>query len=606
MPVGTLYLECCMLDPASVPPPKPAVSPAAAGASRVVAKEDGGFQGRLREALDAPQADQQAGRPGVEAKPADCRDDDRPVQPASKGEAASIEVDSAEPVAGGAQTQADKVSNAATAAPELQAAASPNVADATLPEAPLTDTAMNEGAAGQVAPPTLDAPASAISLQAAAMPLATQAAVTLPGGADAQLSSSDTGVAQSLARQTSGVAPAQASVIAAAAQPMARTPMPETQAIAEGPAAQAAPVSGALPDPSVATPAAGPVDGKAGVVANQSERAGAAGFAPSEAVAMQPGIQVEAEAQAGPTAEQLRSQMQAAQVAQQDAASRSAPAAAPDQQQNIANALAGAPAQAAAAQAAPPQQAVAGARKPAPLAPAGDAVEATKPAEPLSLLAKALNHIDLAGEMKVVVAAEAAEAGLRLASVEAPKALGAKPSGEMRAEGLAMPPAGFMGPDGMLQRADAPPPSSPAREFSAPLPARQLAPVVVSLALGRGDEALTIALDPIELGRVEVSIGQGKEAGQVRIVAERPETLALLQRDQRELDRALNQAGLGDMGRSLSFSLASDQGRQQQQHAAHQGANRFASALTGVEPERPLGPIPVPARAATSLIDIAV
>lgn len=574
-----------MLDPASVPPPKPAVSPAAAGASRVVAKEDGGFQGRLREALDAPQADQQAGRPGVEAKPADCRDDDRPVQPASKGEAASIEVDSAEPVAGGAQTQADKVSNAATAAPELQAAASPNVADATLPEAPLTDnTAMNEGAAGQVALPTLDAPASAISLQAAAMPLATQAAVTLPGGADAS----------------------QPAAITAAAQPIAKTLMPETQAIAEGPAAQAALVSGALPVPSVATPAAGPVDGNAGVVANQSERAGAAGFAPSEALAMQPGIQVEAEAQAGPAAEQLRSQMQAAQVAQQDAASRSAPAAAPDQQQSIANALAGAPAQAAAAQAAPPQQAVAGARKPAPLAPAADAVEATKPAEPLSLLAKALNHIDLAGEMKVVVAAEAAEAGLRLASVEAPKALGAKPSGEMRAEGLAMPPAGFMGPDGMLQRADAPPPSSPAREFSAPLPARQLAPVVVSLALGRGDEALTIALDPIELGRVEVSIGQGKEAGQVRIVAERPETLALLQRDQRELDRALNQAGLGDMGRSLSFSLASDQGRQQQQHAAHQGANRFASALTGVEPERPLGPIPVPARAATSLLDIAV
>ena len=126
--------------------------------------------------------------------------------------------------------------------------------------------------------------------------------------------------------------------------------------------------------------------------------------------------------------------------------------------------------------------------------------------------------------------------------------------------------------------------------------------------LGRGDEALTIALDPVELGRVEVSIGQGKEAGQIRIMAERPETLALLQRDQRELDRALNQAGLSDMGRSLSFSLASDQGRQhQQQHAAHHGANRFAGALTGIESERPLGPIPMPARAgSTSLLDIAV
>jgi Meckel syndrome type 1 protein len=140
----------------------------------------------------------------------------------------------------------------------------------------------------------------------------------------------------------------------------------------------------------------------------------------------------------------------------------------------------------------------------------------------------------------------------------------------------------------------------------APPPARQLAPVVVSLALGRGDEALTISLDPGELGRVEVSIGQGKDGGQVRIVAERPETLALLQRDQRELDRALTQAGLGDVARSLSFSLASDQGRQQHHGAAHQGGQRFPGQATGLEADRPLAPISNQARSATSLLDIAV
>ena len=135
---------------------------------------------------------------------------------------------------------------------------------------------------------------------------------------------------------------------------------------------------------------------------------------------------------------------------------------------------------------------------------------------------------------------------------------------------------------------------------------RQLAPVLVSLALGGGNEALTITLDPGELGRVEVSIGQGKDAGQVRIIAERPETLALLQRDQRELDRSLTQAGLGDMARSLSFSLASDQGRQQHHHTAQEGANRFAALAGGQEAERPLTPIPAPLRASTSLIDLAV
>jgi Meckel syndrome type 1 protein len=130
--------------------------------------------------------------------------------------------------------------------------------------------------------------------------------------------------------------------------------------------------------------------------------------------------------------------------------------------------------------------------------------------------------------------------------------------------------------------------------------------VVVSLALGRGDEALTIALDPVELGRVEVSIGQGKEAGQVRIVAERPETLALLQRDQRELDRALNQAGLGDMARSLSFSLASDQGRQQQQGSAHERGHPAPGIISGLDHDRAMPVLPTPTRAATSLIDIAV
>ena len=130
--------------------------------------------------------------------------------------------------------------------------------------------------------------------------------------------------------------------------------------------------------------------------------------------------------------------------------------------------------------------------------------------------------------------------------------------------------------------------------------------MVISLALGRGDEALTIALDPVELGRVEVSIGQGKEAGQVRIVAERPETLALLQRDQRDLDRALNQAGLGDMARSLSFSLASDQGRQQQQGSAHEKGHRASMIVSGLDGDRAMSALPVPIRNPTSLIDIAV
>jgi len=243
---------------------------------------------------------------------------------------------------------------------------------------------------------------------------------------------------------------------------------------------------------------------------------------------------------------------------------------------------------------------------PAPMTPAQEALEAGKPVEALSLLAKAFNNTETAVENKLVMAAEAADASWRLTSLEAPKPPSTKPSAEGRAEGLSMLPQGFSPADDMALRAEAPLATPSTRELPIPMPARQLAPVVVSLALGRGGEALTVSLDPVELGRVEVSIGQGKDAGQVRIVAERPETLALLQRDQRELDRALNQAGLGDMARSLSFSLASDQGRQQQYGAQERGQRRASFTIGGVEGEGAMPNLPAPLRHATSLIDIAV
>jgi flagellar hook-length control protein FliK len=289
---------------------------------------------------------------------------------------------------------------------------------------------------------------------------------------------------------------------------------------------------------------------------------------------------------------------------QQGMALKAAPDIAADQQHNLINALAAGSAQAA-AQMVPSPQATGGPAKPAPIALTKEALDTARNTEALSLLAKAINTTEAVGEVKLVMATETVTASSHLASLEAPKASNAKASGEGRVDGLAMPPSGFALVDGVLQRIDAPAPSSVARELPAP-PARQLAPVVVSLALGRGDEALTIALDPGELGRVEVSIGQGKEAGQVRIVAERPETLALLQRDQRDLDRALNQAGLGDMARSLSFSLASDQGRQQHHGSAHERGHRASMIVSGLDGDRAMPALPSPTRNATSLIDIAV
>ncbi len=84
----------------------------------------------------------------------------------------------------------------------------------------------------------------------------------------------------------------------------------------------------------------------------------------------------------------------------------------------------------------------------------------------------------------------------------------------------------------------------------------------LSKAVQNGIDRLSIRLDPAELGRVDVKLEIGHDGRAIALVAaERPETLELLQRDARALERALQQAGLETDAGSLSFSLS--QGDQQ-------------------------------------------
>lgn len=235
-----------------------------------------------------------------------------------------------------------------------------------------------------------------------------------------------------------------------------------------------------------------------------------------------------------------------------------------------------------------------------PLAAFKADAETPKPADPAALLLRAIAAAtaarDVGQEPAKMTEWVAPAAGLLASQL---------PGAEERAE-VPQGPAPLLLPmDAAHRQAEAVLHSQASRD-AAPAPMRQLAPVVVSLALGRGDDSLTVALDPGELGRVEVSIGQGKEAGQIRIVAERPETLALLQRDQRELDRALSQAGLGDLGRSIAFSLASDQGRQRDQGGGQDKGKRGVGLGLGADGDRLIAPEPVQPRLSTSLIDLAV
>lgn len=234
------------------------------------------------------------------------------------------------------------------------------------------------------------------------------------------------------------------------------------------------------------------------------------------------------------------------------------------------------------------------------------AAEGAKPTDPAILLARAITAATAAqeaGQETPQLAAPVLGVAAKLVGLSAPQ----PPVSDVQDE-VPQGQTPWLTPmDSAPRPADAPVPSQAARGESAPpTPTRQLAPVLVSMALGRGSDTLTISLDPIELGRVEVSISQGKEAGQVRIVAERPETLALLQRDQRELDRALSQAGLGELGRSIAFSLSSDQGRQQHQGWGQEKALRNTGFVISAEGDRGLAMVPTQNRASTSLIDLAV
>jgi flagellar hook-length control protein FliK len=71
-----------------------------------------------------------------------------------------------------------------------------------------------------------------------------------------------------------------------------------------------------------------------------------------------------------------------------------------------------------------------------------------------------------------------------------------------------------------------------------------------------GNTRFQIRLDPPELGRIDVRLDIDK-SGQVtaRLMVEKSETLDLMQRDQRGLERALQQAGLDSAKTNLEFSL---------------------------------------------------
>lgn len=91
-----------------------------------------------------------------------------------------------------------------------------------------------------------------------------------------------------------------------------------------------------------------------------------------------------------------------------------------------------------------------------------------------------------------------------------------------------------------------------------------------------GNARFQMRLDPPELGRIDVKLDIGA-TGHVKahLIVDKAETLDLMQRDQRALERALQQAGLDSAKTNLEFSLRQSPFSGGQQHGREQQGNPF-------------------------------
>lgn len=111
------------------------------------------------------------------------------------------------------------------------------------------------------------------------------------------------------------------------------------------------------------------------------------------------------------------------------------------------------------------------------------------------------------------------------------------------------------------------------------LPSAQIG-LQIARSIANGVERLTVHLHPAELGSVDIQLNfddTGRLSAQ--IIAERPETLELLQRDSRLLERSLGDNGLKFTNDGLSFSLKQDQQQQQAGQQFQQQADTRQAAV---------------------------
>ncbi|MEZ5930538.1 MAG: flagellar hook-length control protein FliK [Alphaproteobacteria bacterium] len=129
------------------------------------------------------------------------------------------------------------------------------------------------------------------------------------------------------------------------------------------------------------------------------------------------------------------------------------------------------------------------------------------------------------------------------------------------------------------------------------LPAGAQIALQITRFVPEGVDRFSVQLHPAELGGVDIQL-DFEPTGRLKalITAERPETLELLQRDSRLLERSLGDSGLKLSSDGLSFALKQDHQHQQpgqqfhEQAQARQTAYRAGRAYDDILPAEPAAP----------------
>ncbi|MFA7276530.1 MAG: flagellar hook-length control protein FliK [Pseudobdellovibrionaceae bacterium] len=106
--------------------------------------------------------------------------------------------------------------------------------------------------------------------------------------------------------------------------------------------------------------------------------------------------------------------------------------------------------------------------------------------------------------------------------------------------------------------------------------------IKASVSKSGDEQTLSVQLDPPELGRVQIQLSYEKgEPLRLHVVAEKKETLAILERDAGVLKTTLEQAGIQADTSSMSFDLASGDQQFDQflQNSGHNGQDNSAASF---------------------------